>query len=291
MEDSRFSVSEFTTWSLTFEEDVKLYCELGIQAIEICERKLSIDPSEALEQLRLIKEHGLKVTSIQPRCHALFADSMSPDCTDPDERAKLYKSTINLFSTAFPGEDIPLVAISGNAPEHNHRLAHETARRIYPALAAYAADHGMRIMFEPLNPIIMNADGFICSLDEALQLVEDVDQQTFGLMIDIWHIWREPYIFERLSNLNPFLIFGVHVSDWPAGEPRLIGDRLLPGDGIIDLPRFLAILEHAGYRGAYCLEIFSDMSLEDSLWRRDPREVLQQGQQGFLQAWERRTCC
>lgn len=286
-----FSVSEFTTWSLTFEEDVRLYSELGIQGIEVCERKLSPEPSKALDQLRCIKEHNLKVTSVQPRCHALFADSMYPECADPDERAKLYSSTIDLFSAAFLGENIPLVAISGNAPGLNHRHAHETARRIYPALATYAADHGMRIMFEPLNPIIMNADAFICSLNEGIRLVEDVGQENFGLMIDAWHIWREPFIFERLKDLDPSFIFGVHVSDWPIGEPRLIGDRLLPGDGIIDLPRFLGALDHTGYQGAYCLEIFSDMSLDDSLWQRDPREVLHRGQRGFVRAWEQRICC
>lgn len=285
-----FSVSEFTTWPLSFEDDVALYSELRVQGIEICERKLSLKRAKALEQLRSLNDCNLEVTSIQPRCHALFADSMYPDCIDPERRADLFRSTIDLFSTAFPDNDIPLVAISGTAPGHNYKQAHETARRIYPDLAAYAADHGMRIMFEPLNPIIMNADAFICSLDEAIRLAEDVNHKSFGLMIDSWHVWREPLIFERLKNLDPALIFGVHISDWPAGEPRRIGDRLLPGDGIIDLPQFLGALEKAGYQGAYCLEIFSETCLQDSLWLRDPRELIQQGRQGFLRAWEQRKC-
>ncbi len=286
-----FSVSEFTTWHQTFEADVALYAELGISGIEVCERKLSSDYQRAREQLQIIAQHGLKVTSVQPRCHALFADSMCPDVDDPDERAAIFRSTIDLFSEVFPGENIPLVAISGNAPNHNYRHAHETARRIYPALADYAADRGLRIMFEPLNPIIMNADAFIVSLDAAMGLINDVARDNFGLMLDVWHIWQEPAIYERVAQIDGGRIFGVHVCDWPVGEPRHIGDRVLPGDGVIELPRLLKAIEATGYDGAYCLEIFSRDELDDSLWRQDARNVVKRGLAGFQKSWEARKCC
>lgn len=282
-----FSVSEFTTWDLTFEQDVALYKSLGIAGIEVCERKLSTDPGKAREQLAMLRASGLKVTSVQPRVHALFRDSMCPDLADPVERMARYRQTIDLISSCFPGENIPLVTISGNAPDLNFRLAHERARWLYPDLALYAADHGLRVMFEPLSPILMNADAFICTLDGAMRLIDDVKHPAFGLMLDVWHVWSEPDIAARIARLED-RIFGVHICDWPKGEPRHVGDRVLPGDGVIDLPALFGAIERSGYRGAYALEIFSIHSLPDSLWRADPKQVIERGLKGFLHAWEKR---
>ena len=97
-----FSVSEFTTWHQSFEEDVKLYNTLGIEGIEICERKLSNDYIESLDQLAIVRECGLKVTSVQPRVHALFKDFMCPDIDNPVERHRRFRQSIDLFSEAFP---------------------------------------------------------------------------------------------------------------------------------------------------------------------------------------------
>ena len=282
-----FSVSQFTTWHQTFEEDIAFYKQLGVTGIELCERKLSIDPVQAKEQLALVRESNLDVTSIQPRVHALFQDFMCPDLADPAERLQRYRQTIDLFADAFPNKQFPFVTISGNAPNLNFAEAHRIARQLYPDLADYAANRGLQIAFEPLSPVLMNNDTFICTLYEAVQLIEDVDRPNFGLMLDIWHIWREPAIYQRIAALGE-RIFGVHLSDWPKGEPRQPGDRRICGEGVIDLPKILGAIEKSGYRGAYCLEIFSVDDLPDSLWQADPIDVINKSRTGFINAWEHR---
>ena len=287
--DPIFSVSQCTTEQLTFEQDVQLYQRLGVDGIEVCEEKLSEDPAKAREQLAMLKDSSLRITSVQPRMLALFPNiadvGRSPD--EPSERLAVYRRTIDLFSECFPGENIPLVVGGGNAPKYNFRLAHQTARRLWPDLADYAADHGLRLMFEPLSPILMNAYTFVTTLDEAVQLIEDVNRANFGLALDVWHVWREPTISERITQLSD-RIFGVHICDWPAQEPRTLSDRVLPGEGIIDLPSILGAIDSTGYCEAYCLEIFSDDSLLDSLWRADPSQVIEKGHAGFLNAWRKR---
>ena len=280
-----FSVSQFTTWHQTFEQDIELYKSLGLDGIEVCERKLSTDPGQAREQLAMLRDSGLTVTSVQPRVHALFKDFMCLDLDDPVERLNRYRQTIDLFADAFPDQNLPLVTITGNAPNFNYQQAHKTARQLYPQLADYAAERGLRIMFEPLSPVLMNNDTFICTLHEAMDLIEDVNRPNFGLMLDIWHIWREPNIFERVAALGD-RIFGVHLSDWPAGEPRCHGDRRICGEGVIDLPRLLSAIKQTGYREAYCLEIFSDDALFDSLWQADPATVINKSRAAFEKAWE-----
>ena len=62
-------------------------------------------------------------------------------------------------------------------------------------------------------------------------------------------------------------------------------DRVLPGEGIADLPALLGALEAAGWHGFYDLEIFSDdgtfgTALPDSLWNVPAAELAAQGANG-----------
>ena len=279
-----FAVSQFTTWHQTFEEDVTLYLELGVDAIEVCERKLSKDIAKARDQLALLKETKLSVCSIQPRVHALFPDSMSPEPLGAEERVEAFTRSIDLFAEFFP--DTPMVAISGNAPNYNYRHAHETARKLYPRLAEHATTKNMRIAFEPLSVVLMNNDSFISTLSEAVTLARDIAHPNFGLLIDVWHVWREPIITERLAKLEN--IFAAHLCDWPKGEPRAVADRAIPGEGMIDLSGLFRAIEKTGFRGAYALELFSADHLPDSLWRQDPKIVIEKSRENFYKAWEAR---
>ena len=64
---------------------------------------------------------------------------------------------------------------------------------------------------------------------------------------------------------------------------------MLPGDGVIDLPAMFAAIERSGFRGTYCLEIFSNDDLEGSLWRQDPADLIRRGRIGFERAWAARS--
>ena len=83
---------------------------------------------------------------------------------------------------------------------------------------------------------------------------------------------------------------GVHVDDWR--EPtRGWADRVLPGDGIADLPAVLGALERAGWDGFYDLEIFSDngtfgTAYPDSLWDVQPEELSRRSRESFRGCWE-----
>ena len=285
-EKALFSVSQYTTYPQSFEDDVKLYAALGIEGIEIVEEKLSTDRGRAREQLAMVRDAGLKVTSVQPYVHSPFPHNatVEADPKDPAGRLARFRQTVDLFAECCPGENIALVAGGGIAPDYNFQLAHRTAREFFPALAEYAGERGIRIGFEHLHPILMNAYTFISTLDEAVTLVEDVGHPAFGLFLDAWHIWHEPGVCERLEPLGADA-FGMHIGDWPAEQPRDLSDRLLPGDGVVDLAAILGALRRSGYCGAYCLELFSAEHLPDSLWNADPADVIRQGRDGFYSAW------
>jgi sugar phosphate isomerase/epimerase len=86
---------------------------------------------------------------------------------------------------------------------------------------------------------------------------------------------------------------GVHIADWR--EPtRGWADRVLPGDGVADLPALLGMLERAGWDGFYDLEIFSDNGTfgnawPGSLWDVPEEELARRGKEAFERAWSARN--
>jgi sugar phosphate isomerase/epimerase len=280
---ARFAVSQYTTWNQTFEEDIALYQKLGVECLELCERKLSTDPGRRRRQIQRVRDAGMKVTSVQPAVHALFPDSMSPQVTSLKERGERFRATIAWVAEEIADQRPPLVTVSGPAPNGDLRRAHEYALESYASLADVAAEAGLAVMFEPLNPVFMNTDTFICTLAAAVALIDAVRRPNFGIVLDSWHIWREYGVLEQIERLGERILC-VHLSDWPRPEPRLQADRAVPGSGVIDLAGLVAAIERAGYRGAYCLEIFSSEELEDSLWRADQAEVITASRAGVGRA-------
>ena len=278
-----FGVSQFTTWPWTFEQDVETYARLGVDAIEVCEFKL--DPARQANQLALIKDAGLTLSSVQPRLHSLFPDAPRPEPTDPADRMALLRQTIARFAGCGLAEGTVFVSITGAAPNGDSRAARATAVREYKALAQFAADYGARVALEPLNPILMNADTFICSIPDALGIVRDVDEPNFGIWLDVWHFFQDAAAISHVADCAG-KVFGVHVNDWHL--PRCFGDRVAVGDGEIAplLPGLLRAISETGYEGAYTLEIFSEEWLPDSLWRGDLSATITRSRAALAQAWQ-----
>lgn len=273
-----FGVSEFTTWPWSFERDVETYARLGVNAIEVCEFKL--DPAKARAELESVAAAGLTISSVQPKLHSLFPDEPRPEPVEPAERMARVRDTIRLFAPVAAGTT--LVSITGAAPGGNYRLAFETAVREYRALAEFAGEHGVRIAIEPLHPILMNVDTFICTLPEAMEIVAAVDLPNFGVFVDVWHVWPDPAAERHIRDCAR-KIFGVHVNDWH--RPRHFGDRISMGKGQIRLGPLFRAIHESGYCGAYTLEMFSVEHLPDSLWKSDLEAVLKENLTAFEEIW------
>ena len=277
-----FGVSEFTTWPLSFEQDLEIYARAGVDCIEVCEFKL--DDHRAAQQLTCVAELGLQISSVQPKLHSLFPDQPRPEPREPKARMAQFRRTIERFGKAAPGTT--LVSITGAAPQGNYRRAFEVAVEEYRALAEFAGEHGVRVAIEPLNPILMNADTFVCSLPDAMEIVNAVNHPSFGIFVDVWHIWADATAEQHIANCGD-KIFGVHLNDWH--RPRCFGDRASIGRGCIDFVPLLRAIHQTGYSGAYTLEIFSETHLPDSLWKSDLAQLVTDNKTAFETLWK--TVC
>ena len=273
----QFGVSEFTTQPWSFEQDVETYRQLGVDTIEVCEVKL--DEERAAEQLALVGQYGLPVTSVQPKTRTLFPSRSQPEPKEPRERMERFRRTIERFGEAAP--NVPFVTNTGIPPSGNIQQVFDVAAREYRALAEFAQDHGGRVAVEPLNAAIMNVESAIWTLGQAMQLVEAVDRTNFGICLDVWNIWQNADITEAIRACGD-RIFVVQVSDWRM--PRSYEDRLVVGQGEIPLPPLLRAIHESGYRGPYTLEIFSG-DVPDSLWQGDLSKVITDSRAGLEVAW------
>jgi sugar phosphate isomerase/epimerase len=273
----QFGVSEFTTNPWSFEQDVETYAQLGVDTIEVCESKL--DDQRAGEQLALVDQRGLTISSVQPAVRTLYPSLSQPEPKDVPARMARFRHTIELFKGK--ARDVPFVTNTGIPPKGNIQEVYDTATREYRDLAGYAAAQGMRVAIEPLNASIMNVESAIWTLAQAMHLVEAVDRPNFGICLDAWNVWQNADILAQIKACGD-RIFVVQVSDWRT--PRSFQDRLVVGQGEIPLAPFLRAVHESGYRGAYSVEIFSS-DVPDPLWKADLVQVIKDSRAGLDAAW------
>lgn len=129
---------------------------------------------------------------------------------------------------------------------------------------AQAAARGVKVAFEFL--------GFpTCpfnTLDSAERAVEGLDIE---LVIDSCH-WYASGAPDLSAAVARNLAI-VHLNDVPEKDPSTIqdADRLLPGEGVLPLTRFVTQLRTLGYTGPWSVETFNP-----AYWDRDPAEVARQ---------------
>ena len=277
---SSFGVSEFTTWPWSFEQDVRRYADAGIAAIEVCEFKLNKE--DYSEQLASISLAGLTVSSVQSTVHSIFPDSLAAQPTAPEDRIRHIVQAMERIAPHVP-PGTPFVVITGAAPNQDTALVIDRCTSALAQLAEQAQRHGVRVAFEPLNPVLFNTDTALWGLGRARELVERVAHPALGLCVDTWNVFETPNLLQEVAHARE-RIFLVQISQWR--QPRSGADRRNLGEGGIDNVSIMRALRAAGYRGPYVLEIFSGESLPDSIWRSDLEAVLRANRDVFRLLWE-----
>jgi sugar phosphate isomerase/epimerase len=250
----RLSISQITTVSQSFADDLVAYREAGADGMGIWEMKLEAD---SLERFRA---SGLAAATAVPAVPSILPLPLMEGPADPADRVEAIRAGIRRLA---PFEPPCVLFLTG--PGNDRETILEGIR----AIADEGRAQGVPVALEPIQREFAGFWTIVSSLDEAAALVDEAGAEC-GLMYDTWHLWREP--LEQIDR-NRSRIRGVHLADWR--EPtRNTNDRVLPGDGVID---FGPILDALRWDGLYDLEIFSDPELPGSLWAGDPRELAARG--------------
>jgi sugar phosphate isomerase/epimerase len=164
-----------------------------------------------------------------------------------------------------------LVLVAGGLPPGSKDIAgaREQIRDGIAAMLPHARAANMPLAIEPLHPMTAADRCLINTLDQALDLCDELGAGT-GVVVDVYHLWWDPDLPAAIDRARG-RILTYHVCDWLVPTTDLVEDRGMMGDGIIDLRAIRAMVEEAGYAGHCDVEIFSARSW----WKRDPAEVLQ----------------
>ncbi len=280
MSQPRFSVSEFSTLQLSFDEDVAAYAAGGAEGIGLAEAKLP-EGADA-ESLATLKAAGLKATICLPAGLSVLPLPAFPGPEDPQERVESLCASVRRLAAFDPVTVLCLTGPVGDRdPQEARRVVVEGLREV----ARTAEEVGVRLALEPIHSSARDEFTLVDNIPDAVALIDEVDE-PLGLLFDTWHLWDTPDVLDHIR-AEAHRFPAVHVNDW-RDPTRGWDDRALPGEGIMDLPAMFAALEDGGFEGWYDLEIFSSDTYPDSLLKLDPIELVRRGREGFEKAWAAR---
>lgn len=137
-------------------------------------------------------------------------------------------------------------------------------RRIYKnrftESARIMAKSGVRLGLEFLGPLHLRREfkyEFIWRMDEMLAFAKECGPNV-GLTLDSWHWHWAGATTEDILAAGRERIVEVHFNDAANLPPEQIRDdeRLMPGEGVINVTGFLQALQKIGYRDALSVEVF-----------------------------------
>ncbi|MBI2747036.1 MAG: sugar phosphate isomerase/epimerase [Burkholderiales bacterium] len=184
-----------------------------------------------------------------------------------DEAVTLNAPCLVLVVGALPG------ALAGKAAYKDLGRARAEVRDGIAASLEYAREVGMPLAIEPLHPMQAADRACINTLEQALDLCDELDPQASGMLgvaLDVYHCWWDPKLEQQIARAGKKRLLAYHVCDWLTPTRDLLSDRGMMGDGVIELRKLRGWVEQAGYAGYSEVEIFSELDW----WKRSGDEVL-----------------
>lgn len=119
---------------------------------------------------------------------------------------------------------------------------------------------------------------FIYTMDQALELGEKLGGKKVGLLLDSFHWHCTEGTYEDIVKVPAEKIVHVHINDAPnvPVDKQMDFQRLLPGEGIIDLVSFLRALKSIGYKDFISIETFNE-----ELRQRGPQVAAKQAKEAL----------
>lgn len=260
MSEFRYSLNSSTIRPTPLLEKIRVAASAGYTGIELWHADLDefLDLGGALGDVKKsLTEHGLSVpTTIMLKgwCEpdGAQAESGWDDCRRRLEQAAEVGAPHAIAGPPHGRVDLDFVA------DRYHRLL----------------EYGRTLNVRPSVEYLGFAET-VCTGEAAQRIMTGSRDSDATIILDPFHDFRGGGGSEHIARLRPEQIAVCHFNDAPAHPPReqqQDRDRVLPGQGVIDLRRFIALLRQVGYASWISLEVF-----REDLWRRDPEQVAREG--------------
>ena len=121
------------------------------------------------------------------------------------------------------------------------------------------------------------------NLADAWRIVQEANDEDSTIILDAFHNWNSHSSLDDLQGIPIEKISHYHIDD---AHPEIAPtkqkdpDRVMLGEGQIDLSSELTILKEKGYDNTMSLELFNE-----ELWAKDPLEVITIGIERMQSLW------
>lgn len=154
---------------------------------------------------------------------------------------------------------VTYIMSSSNTPKDELRRLY---KRRFSECARVMARSDVRLGLEFLGPLQFRKRfryEFIWRMPDMLEFAKECGPNV-GLLVDTWHWYWAGATTEDIIRAGRERIVHVHFNDAPNLPPAEARDneRLMPGQGAINLTGFLHALEKIGYEDALSVEVFAD---------------------------------
>ena len=258
----KLALNGATTMKADLETDIRAAAAAGYDLVELRSNKLyDYLETKTVDDLKaLLAETGIGVLSINTLEHITWRS---------DEDYAAIKEECAKLSEISQAIGCPYVLSVPGALRQGPKTDEETIEesvRVLNELADIAESYGIKLGFEFLG----EAGNSVTTLDLGSKIVELVDRESVGNVIDTYHFYAGSSSFDALENLDPAKLFIFHINvaeDLPKDQLN-DSKRLYPGEGVLPIGEMNAILDKIGYDGPASVEIF-----RPEYWEQDPFEV------------------
>lgn len=239
---------------MSFEEQVALAARHGFDGVDT-----GIEALQALVQARSLEgaREFFAVSGVQPACWGLPVNWRGSE----DDFAAGLKA---LPALARIGQGLGCGSCCTWLPpsvDSDPGELRKLAVRRFGECAKVLGDYGCRLGLEWVGPKTCRTGrhAWIHRMDQLLDMEAEMGQPNVGLLVDSFHWFTAGHTVEELAAVPVEQVVHVHLNDAPdrPRDEQIDNQRLLPGEGIIDLRGFLRALKTVGYTGYMGIETFS----------------------------------
>lgn len=154
-----------------------------------------------------------------------------------DSGGRADEEAVFALAEAFGSRQVTTIQLTSDVPE-------DLLADRFAGLCARAAEHGLRVGFEP------RAHSPVATPAKAAALIRASGATNAGIVLDAYHVHRAGVTLDDLAG-SADLVASVQLNDMlatPRPDPAedALEFRLAPGAGVIDLPGWLAGLDRLG---------------------------------------------
>lgn len=257
------SLNTGTTPNLSLQEAVDAVAASGLKHIGPW-RHLLERAGGAETAGEIISAAGLKATTL---CRGGFltvsaekdrSEALETNRAAIREAAAIGTSELIMVVGGLPAA-APLLGGTGDSSDKDIAAARQRVAEGIAELEPYAAEHGVRLVLEPLHPMYAADRAVLSTLGEALDVAAPFSPDTVGVVVDTFHVWWDPQLkqqIERAGQQRRLASYQVCDFNLPIAADAL-KSRGMMGDGYIDFPTISRWVAEAGYTGPVEVEIFN----------------------------------